>query len=372
MRVFIFFSIIALLNYFVVASLYDFATAGEQNVPIILGIAAILIVMQILDLRTTFFQTRPTAKLMISATTGAFLSLFFFVFVADIILLACIYLFPDIVTPAFYHSIFWTIMIVTGASVILGVIQAKLGPIVKEITVAIKNLPPAFENYKIVQISDLHVGGTIRKNYVENVVKLANAQNADLIALTGDFADGSVEDLQDDSILLKDLRSKDGLYFVTGNHEYYHDIRNWLPFYKSIGFTILSNRHEIISRGDDKLVIAGVTDYSTRNWTSDERSDIAKAANDMPKDALNILLMHQPTQYKQAEAAGFDLQLSGHTHGGQFFPWTLVIPLFHKFYKGLGRYKDLQVYVNAGTGYWGPALRTFDRSEITVLTLVKA
>ncbi len=372
MRFFIFFSIIALVNYFVVAGLFDFATAQAQPVWKILLVAVPLFIIEMLDLRTTFFQTRPNIKLFLSAVTGTFLSLFFFIFIADIVLLICIYLFPDIVTPQFYRSIFWAIMIVTAASVILGIIQAKLGPIVKQVSVSIKNLPAAFENYKIVQISDLHVGGTIRRNYVQNVVNLANTQNADLLALTGDFADGSVAELQHDSALLKDLKSNDGLYFVTGNHEYYHDIQNWLPFYQSIGFNILSNRHEIITRGEDKLVIAGVTDYSTRNWKSDERSDISKAASGMPQEAVKILLMHQPTQYKQAADAGFDLQLSGHTHGGQFFPWTLVIPLFHKFYKGLGRYNDLQVYVNVGTGYWGPALRTFDRSEITVLTLKKA
>lgn len=371
MRALIFLTVIALANYYVSARLFALAPIPKVHFIIPIIGAAVFFGFEMLDLRSTFFQTYPSLKLAFSLFTGTFFCLIFYLFVADVILFAARF-FPDVSLYKVQTGLFWIVTAVTIVTVTIGAIQAKAGPSLKYTDVFIKNLPAAFENYKIVQISDLHVGGTIRRNYVQNVVNLANEAGGDLIAFTGDFADGQMMDLKDDSALLTGIKSKDGIYFITGNHEYYHDLAGWRPYYKSLGFHVLDNRHEVIKRGDDKLVIAGVTDYSTRSMQGDERTDIAKAAKDMPQDAAKILLMHQPTQYKLAEQAGFDLQLSGHTHGGQFFPWTLVVPFFHDFVKGLGQYKNLQVYVSVGAGYWGPSLRTFMPAEISVLTLKKA
>lgn len=371
MRAAIFVSVIGLLNYYVSARLFAYAPVPKTHIWVPVVAALILFALEMLDLRTTFFQTYPILKLALSTISGAFLCLIFYVFVADVIYLISL-LFRDAPLATIRTGLFWAITGVTLVTVGIGVVQATSGPKLKNVTVYINNLPAAFENYKIVQVSDLHIGGTIRKPYVENVVAMVNKTDADLVALTGDFADGKVSELKGDSSLLARMKSKDGLYLVSGNHEYYHDWGNWKPFYKSLGVHVLDNRHEVIDRHGDKLVIAGVNDYSTRGMAPPEREDIALAAKDMPDNAAKILLMHQPTEYKQAAAAGFDLQLSGHTHGGQFFPWTLVIPFFHDFYKGLGRYENLQIYVSVGTGYWGPALRTFMPSEITVLTLKKA
>ena len=372
MRALIFLSIIGLLNYYVSARLFSYAPIQKTSFLIPIIGAAVLFGLEMLDLRTTFLQNQPSLKLALSAISGAFFCLIFYVFIADVILL---------VTRAFpvqfpYEKtntvLFYTILGVTLVTVVIGVIQARMGPSLKQVTVAIKNLPPAFEGYKILQISDLHIGGTIRGDYVRNVVNLSNLADADLVAFTGDFADGKVSELQEDSKLLTGIKSKDGTYFITGNHEYYHDFDQWLPFYKSLGFRVLRNSHEVITKGTDRLVIAGVNDLQTRGMGPPEEIDVAKAAEGMPQDAVKILLMHQPTLYKDAAEAGFDLQLSGHTHGGQFFPWTLVVPYFHHFFKGLGSYENLQVYVSVGTGYWGPALRTFVPTEITILTLKKA
>lgn len=369
MRALIFISIIALANYYVVARLFAYAPFLKPHFLIPVLIAAALFGLELLDLRTTFAQTYPALKLLISATTGAFFCLIFYVFLSDIVFLIAKAFGDKIALPKLQTGLFYFIVTATAISVIVGVIQATAGPKLKEVTVAIKNLPPAFEGYKILQISDLHIGGTIRKPYVQNVVDIANSADADLVALTGDFADGTVNDLKEDAALLTGIKSKDGLYFITGNHEYYHDLQNWLPYYKTLGFHLLRNSHEVITRDGGKLVIAGVNDYSTRMLPPPERTDVAKAAEGMPQDAVKILLMHQPTLYKDAAKEGFDLQLSGHTHGGQFFPWTLVVRFFHHFFKGLGSYQDLQVYVSVGTGYWGPALRTFNPTEVTVLTL---
>ena len=372
MRALIFLSVIALLNYYVSARLFAYAPIQKMSVLLpILG-AALLFGLEMLDLRTTFLQTSPNLKLFLSAISGAFFCLIFYIFVADVLLLATRVL-PDIFPyDKTRITLFYAILGITFVTVVIGVVQAKMGPNIKQVSVAIKNLPPAFEGYKILQISDLHIGGTIRGDYVRNVVNLSNTVDADLVAFTGDFADGTVSDLKDDSQLLTGIKSKDGIYFITGNHEYYHDLSNWLPFYKSLGFHVLRNSHEVITKGSDKLVIAGVNDLQTRGMGPPEEIDVAKAAEGMPQDAVKILLMHQPKLYKDAAQAGFDLQLSGHTHGGQFFPWTLVVPFFHHFFKGLGSYENLQVYVSVGTGYWGPALRTFVPTEITVLTLKRA
>ena len=368
MRAFIFLFVIGLANYFVVAGLFDFAPVAHPPLYVPVGVALVLFVIEMLDLRASFLKESRLLTLCASIVTGTFMTVVLYVFVAEIVFLLALY-FTDIPTERIQHSIFWAITGLTVATVPIGIFQALSGPKLKQVDVGVKNLPSAFENYKILQISDLHVGSTIRTAYIQNVVAMANKTDADLIALTGDFADGSVKALQNDSAFLGNLRSRDGIYFITGNHEYYHDLGNWLNFYRSLGFKVLNNRHEVISRGGDHLAIAGVNDYSTRTLNTPDRADIAAAAKDMPANAVKILLMHQPTQYKEAEAAGFDLQLSGHTHGGQFFPWNFVVRFFHDFYKGLGRYKNLNIYVSVGTGYWGPCVRTFVPPEITVLTL---
>lgn len=370
MRFLIFTSVIALANYYVVARLFFYAPIAKVHWSIPIIVAALLFGMEMLDLRTTFAQTHPALKLLISATTGAFFCALFFVFAADLVFILS-KAFPE-KTAAIKPILFYLIITATLTSTVIGVVQALAGPKLKEVTVAIKNLPPAFEGYKIIQISDLHIGGTIRKPYVQNVVDIVNTTDADLIALTGDFADGKVADLKEDATLLAAMKSKDGAYFITGNHEYYHDTGNWLNFYPTIGFHLLRNAHHVITRDGQKLVIAGTNDYSTRHMAPPEKTDVAKAAEGMPQDAVKILLMHQPNLYKDAAKEGFDLQLSGHTHGGQFFPWTLVVPFFHDYFKGLNRYQDLQIYISVGTGYWGPALRTFVPTEVTLIRLEKA
>lgn len=371
MRMIIFLIVIGLANYYVSARLFAYAPIPKVHFIIPILAAAAFFVLEMIDLRTTFFQTSPILKLMISATTGTFFCLILYVLAADLILLVTRLLSDMFPYAATVKALFWGIVFVTITTSAIGVYQAVSGPHIKEVSIKIANLPPAFEGYKVLQITDLHMGGTIRKPYIQSVVDMANRADADMVALTGDFADGQLKDLREDAALLANLKSKDGVYFITGNHEYYHDMMNWLPFYESIGMKILRNSHQVISKEGGQLVVAGVTDYSTKNMNSDERTDIVKAAAGMPKDAVKILLMHQPAMYKEAAGAGFDLQLSGHTHGGQFFPWTLTIPFFHDFYKGLGRYNGLQIYVSVGTGYWGPALRTFNPTEITVLTLMK-
>jgi predicted MPP superfamily phosphohydrolase len=263
----------------------------------------------------------------------------------------------------------YVIFAVTFTTILLGAANVWRGPEVKNVDIFLENLPAVFDGFKIVQVSDLHVGAAIRRKYTQNVVNIVTAQKADLIALTGDFVDGSVDDLIDDIRPLSSLRAPEGVFFITGNHEYYSGVYEWINVFRNMGMRVLLNEHDVIKRGRDAFVLAGVTDYSAGRTIQSHASDPFKALRGAPAGLVNILLAHQPVIYEQAEKAGFNLQLSGHTHSGQYFPFTVLIRFFQRFYNGLNRYKNLQIYVNRGTGYWGPPLRSGARAEITLITL---
>jgi predicted MPP superfamily phosphohydrolase len=244
--------------------------------------------------------------------------------------------------------------------------------LVRHVEIPLPNLPAGFDNLKIVQISDIHAGPIIGRKYVENVVRIANSLKPDLIVLTGDFVDGTVGDLKDELSSLATLATPLGTFYVTGNHEYYWGASEWTETFSTFGIRVLTNEHEIIRRNGDAIILAGVTDYSAYRMMPGEASDPGKALKGSPAGLTRILLAHQPASYKLAHKAGFDLQLSGHTHAGQYFPFCLFIGLFQRYYKGLNRFENMWVYVNSGTGYWGPPLRTGVPSEITQITLRKS
>lgn len=253
----------------------------------------------------------------------------------------------------------------------LGLGQAVAGPRVKEISIAVPGLAPGLEGLRIAQISDLHVGPTIRRRVVERVVERTLALEPDLIAITGDMADGTAAALARHVAPLGRLRAPLGVYYVTGNHEYYWDANAWIEKAKAFGFIPLVNESRVVSRGSAKLLVGGVPDESGGHFLPDHEPDQRRAAaSDGPVD-FRLLLAHRPDGVPAAERAGFDLQLSGHTHGGQFFPASLFIGLFHRYSRGLYRRGRMQVYVNPGTGYWGPAHRFAVPSEITLLTLTR-
>lgn len=252
----------------------------------------------------------------------------------------------------------------------LGYLETKFGPKVKEVTVPIAGLPQELQGLKIAQISDLHVGSTIHHDYVEKVVRLVLSLNPDLIAVTGDLVDGSPEILAKHVQPLGMLKAPLGTYYVTGNHEYYWGAEAWIDKVKEMGFIPLLNENKIQSHKGIKILIGGVTDTSSNQFISTHLSSPARAAETREATRFKLLLAHRPDSCFEAEPAGFDLQLSGHTHAGQFFPWSIFVRLAHKYYQGLNRHGKMWVYVNAGTGYWGPANRFTIPSEVTLLKLV--
>ena len=249
----------------------------------------------------------------------------------------------------------------------VGFRQAMTGPGVKEVLVPVSGLPPGLRGLKIAQISDLHVGPTIRRRAVERVVARTLALQPDLIAVTGDLADGTPERLADALEPLARLKAPLGVYYVPGNHEYYRGAAEWLAKAVALGWTPLVNDNRVVSRGGAELLVAGVPDEQGGLFLPGHAQDHRRAAKG---DAdFRLLLAHRPDGAAVAADAGFDLQLSGHTHGGQFFPASLFIGFFHRYARGLARAGRMWIHVNPGTGYWGPANRFAVPSEITLLTL---
>jgi predicted MPP superfamily phosphohydrolase len=256
---------------------------------------------------------------------------------------------------------------------VTGFIIARRRPGIVEVRIPLLGLPQALHGFSIAQISDVHVGATIKRGFVERIVRRVNALNADLIAVTGDLVDGSVQQLSAHTAPLAGLTARHGAYFVTGNHEYYSGERAWTEEIRRLGMRVLKNEHVVLEHDGTTLVLAGVTDYGAHHFDPAQRSDPAAALHGAPADAgAKILLAHQPSSAAAAAQAGFDVQLSGHTHGGQFWPWNFFIKFFQPFTAGLHRLKHLWIYVNRGTGYWGPPNRFGVPSEITRIRLVPA
>ncbi len=265
----------------------------------------------------------------------------------------------------------WTVALTLMATVV-GLVIARR-PRLVEVNIPIAQLPEALHGFSIAQITDVHVGPTIKGGFVERIVERVNGLNADLIAVTGDLVDGSVQQLSAHTAPLAKLSARHGAYFVTGNHEYYSGERAWTRELGRLGLTVLKNEHVVLRHDGALLVLAGVNDFAAHHFDPAQRSDPAAALHGAPQNAgARILLAHQPRSAPDASDAGFDLQISGHTHGGQFWPWNFFVRYFQPFTAGLHRLKNLWIYVSRGTGYWGPPNRFGVPSEITRLRLVPA
>ena len=266
----------------------------------------------------------------------------------------------------------WGVLGIAVIFTIAGFIIARR-PRLVEIDIPIADLPVALQGFSIAQISDLHVGPTIKRGFVERIVARVNLLNAGIVAVTGDLVDGSVHDLSSHTAPLARLTAVHGVYFVTGNHEYYSGEPAWTTEVRRLGLTVLKNEHVVLHHQGASLVLAGVTDYSAHHFDPAQRSDPAAALRGAPSAAgVRILLAHQPGSAQAAADAGYDLQISGHTHGGQFWPWSFFVRYFQPFVSGLNRLGKLWVYVSVGTGYWGPPNRFIVPAEITRLRLVRA
>jgi predicted MPP superfamily phosphohydrolase len=308
---------------------------------------------------------------------GFFSSLLILTLLRDVVLLAGFAASGSLIGAAAVQQLrIWsaaTVPVLAVLVTLVGYINARRRAAVLTVEVPIANLPEALHGFSIVQITDIHVGATIKHGYVTRIVDAVNGLDADMIAITGDLVDGSVGRLGRHTEPLGRLTARHGTFFVTGNHEYYSGAHAWIVEMRRLGLSVLLNEHVVLEHFGESIVIAGVTDLSGHHFDPEHRSDPVAALAGAPAEAaVRVLLAHQPRSAYAASQAGFDLQLSGHTHGGQFFPWNYVVKLFEPFTAGLHQLDDLSLYVSRGTGYWGPPKRFGAPSEITHLKLVRA
>lgn len=326
---------------------------------------------------------RPTADELAWAgflSLGLFSWLFVLTLLRDVVLLIMTTtnaITDQVVSDSTLVLLQWTsamaVPVLSLVAVILGLFNARRLARVTDVEVPLDNLPAALYGFTIVQITDLHAGPTIKRGYVNAIVKAVNQLSPDVIAVTGDMVDGSVERLAEHTQPLAKLKARYGVYAVTGNHEYYSGAAPWVAEFRRLGLKVLMNEHQVLTHEGAELVIAGVTDFSAQHFDTSHASDPTAALHNAPDSAtIRILLAHQPRSAAAAAKAGFDLQLSGHTHGGQFWPWQYFVHLQQPFVAGLHRQGHMYVYVSRGTGYWGPPMRVGAPSEITRIRLIPA
>lgn len=266
----------------------------------------------------------------------------------------------------------WSAMAATGVALVAalaGLYFARRPPAVVRHEVELPNLPRALDGLTIAHLSDLHLGPTLGREWLEDVVRRTNELRPDIVAITGDLVDGDVETLREVVEPLGALRAKYGVYFVTGNHEYYSGVEAWLAYLPALGIRILHNEHVSVGPDDARLVLAGVDDHSSRGFAAGHGPDLAAALRGVAGHPPIVLLAHQPKAIFEASARGVGLVLAGHTHGGQFWPWVPMVHLQQPYVGGLHRHAGTWLYVTDGTGFWGPPLRLGTTGQIALFTL---
>lgn len=256
-----------------------------------------------------------------------------------------------------------------AVTILYGIVHLQRGPKVRHVRVPLAKLPATADGYKIVHLTDVHIGPILGARFAAAVVAKVNALDPDLIVITGDLVDGRLAELTQHIEPLRNLSAKDGVYAVTGNHEYYWNADAWLVHIRSLGIRILRNEHVRIPRGFE---LAGVDDSTSGGMARGHGEDVARAVAGRDPALPVVLLAHHPSTIARAVAAGCDLQLSGHTHGGQLLPLGWLSRLFEPHVAGLARFGSTWLYVSEGTGFWGPPLRVGTTSEIAAVTLACA
>jgi predicted MPP superfamily phosphohydrolase len=273
--------------------------------------------------------------------------------------------------PVRSRAVAAAVMAVTVVLLVWGYAEAMRIPRVKKVDVAIDRLGSGLDGLRVAVITDTHYGPIDRSRWSAAVVARVNTLGADVVCHVGDIADGEVDLRETQASPLASVTATSARVYVTGNHEYFSEAQGWLDYMESIGWTALHNRHVIVENGGDRLIVAGIDDATAKASGVDGHGANLDAALAGADRTLPILLLaHQPKQVAHAARADVDLQLSGHTHGGQIWPFNFLVRLEQPVVHGLSRHGDrTQLYTSRGTGFWGPPFRVFAPSEITLLTL---
>ncbi|EAU68775.1 metallophosphoesterase [Stigmatella aurantiaca DW4/3-1] len=261
-------------------------------------------------------------------------------------------------------------LLVTGGFVGYGTWRAFQPPVVNRLAVRLPGLPKALDGFTLVQLTDIHVGPLIQRRFMDALVEQCNALKPDGVCITGDLVDGSVTALAPSVSALANLRCRYGSYFVTGNHEYYSGDEEWAEALERMGITVLRNRHVAVGEPGASFDMVGVDDWAAQRTGSPRRYDLDQALAERDPERASVLLAHQPSNWRVAAQKGIGLQLSGHTHGGQFFPFTLAVGAMWEHDAGHYEENGRHLYVSRGTGFWGPPVRVAAPPEIVQVTLL--
>lgn len=374
-------AVLALINVYLLTSVSQ-KLAGQKGLFQIVGaLFVVFFVLQLvapwLDWSRTPLEHAWSGGLYTFLVQNSYLALgvlsclLVYMFVVDFVWLLLRWFAPPRILKIFGHVSLSFVVLATVGSVAFGLRDAGRVE-VTEVDFPIKALPESFEGVKIAQISDIHIGPHLKRAFVEQLVALIADKAPDIVVLTGDLADGSVSKLTDDVAPLAEITAPLGKYYVTGNHEYYWGAAQWVEQVGKLGFRPLTNDAVTFDRDGASLTLAGVPDLTSLRMEGTEQTDIVQTAQKSAPLSTKILLSHQAKTVDAAKKEGFDGQISGHSHAGQYFPFTWIIKLVTPYTYGLYDLDGFSLYVNKGAGFWGPPLRTGGPGEITLLTLRRA
>lgn len=359
------------------------ATALPQPWPLVLGVGAILAVLSIpLSFLASRALDRSLARFFVVPAyiwLGWVFQTFFLVLLLDVLRIPGGWILsmvgPDSISPDAQAALAWwrwtagSAVGITTVATLFAIWWGLTRLAVRRLDVPISNLPESMDGFTILHLSDLHLDLVHGRAWLERVVARANALEADLVAITGDLAEGSVAQFGGDAEPVGDLQASHGVFFVTGNHEYFHDLEGWMAYLEDRGIRVLRNKWIPVNPGGPGFDLAGVDDHDGGRIAEGHGPDLARALQGRDPQRPLVLLAHQPRIIMEAEERGVDLVLSGHTHGGQIWPFSYLVYLQQPYVRGLIRHGRSQLYISSGTGFWGPPMRLGTTAEMAVLTL---
>jgi predicted MPP superfamily phosphohydrolase len=261
---------------------------------------------------------------------------------------------------------------IAAAAFAIGASSLRSGlrdPSLKRVEIPLARWPARLDGFRIVQLSDIHIGPILDRAFARRLVDRVDALAPDLVVITGDLVDGAVAQLENEVAPFGELRARHGVFFVTGNHDHYSGIRSWCDAVRALGIRVLRNERVEIQVGECVFDLVGVDDHRGSHFGDGGGEDLAAALDGRDADRAAVLLAHDPSTFKRASGLGIDLQISGHTHGGQMWPFHYLVRLAIPFVAGRYQRRGAELYVSSGTGFWGPPMRLFAPAELTEITL---